>query len=112
MSPAFQFKTSDGSLEVDYVAQVMESSPPEHEVVFYIDNGGIGLEERLQSGIDAMLNALDQNGFLPKQDYFWVQDRRDNHSESAWAKRLPNALRLLIGKAKPGKDSGSSGDDR
>ena len=86
MSPAFKFD------RLDYVKTVQKSSDGKKPIRIYIDNGGIGLEERLQSGIDEMLTALNVKGYIQDRDYFWVKDSTSDHNESAWAKRLPKAL--------------------
>jgi hypothetical protein len=64
--------------------------------LFYIDNGGIGLETELQPGIDEMLAALDKNGYLKGKDYVWTQVPEAEHNESAWAKRFPHALKFCL----------------
>ena len=66
-------------------------------MVFYVDNGGIGLEQRLQPGIDAMITALDEKGLQRDKDYRLVIDSNAKHFEAAWAKRLPEALTWLLG---------------
>ena len=91
MSPAFKIN------DLDYVVTVYSDDGPRREVKFYIDNGGVGLEKRLQPGIDAMLKTLDKKGYVPHQDYFWVLDEKAEHNEAAWAKRMPEALTLLFG---------------
>ena len=98
MSPTFQFKRPDGSISVDYVPHVAKSKLPDKAPYFYLDNGGVGLEEILQPGIDAMLAALQEKGFKPNADFTWKHFPEARHNESAWAKRLPAALQLLFGK--------------
>ncbi|MCA9229459.1 MAG: hypothetical protein KDA57_02310 [Planctomycetales bacterium] len=97
MSPAFQAEKTDGTSATDYVATVSSSQRPSEPVYFYLDNGGIGLEQRLQPGIDQMLEALQAQGFRPDQDYHWMHAPQARHAESAWAKRFPQALKLLLG---------------
>lgn len=89
MSPAFQYKG------FDYVPKVTQATT-KPAIHCYIDNGGEGLETVLQPGCEAMLNALKAAGYRLNHDYYWVQDPAANHFESAWAKRLPNALVLLL----------------
>jgi predicted alpha/beta superfamily hydrolase len=96
MSPAFQMKSADRNTRFDYVEDVRNSPQPELPMLFYFDNGGIGLEELLQPGIDAMLQALQEKGLQPDRDYIWIHDSEARHSESAWARRLPEALRILL----------------
>ncbi|PIS30124.1 MAG: histidine kinase [Candidatus Marinimicrobia bacterium CG08_land_8_20_14_0_20_45_22] len=86
MSPAFKID------QIDYVKNVQKYSGKKKPIRIYIDNGGVGLETRLQPGIDDMLTALSEKGYIQDRDYFWVKDLTAEHNESAWAKRLPNAL--------------------
>ena len=100
MSPAFQMESPEKKYHLDYVKRVRESSRPDSPLRIYIDNGGVGMELLLQPGIDAMLAALDEKGLRRDHDYFWVHDPEARHSESAWARRLPDALRKLLSKRK------------
>ncbi|MHC2991062.1 histidine kinase [Pontibacter sp. HJ8] len=92
MSPAFKV------MHIDYVKDVLAYTGKKKVLFFYIDNGGIDLEEKLQPGIDEMLNALQQKGYREGKDYFWVRDPEAPHFESAWARRMPLALKLMQGK--------------
>ena len=96
MSPSFQVEDADRDFHLDYVEHVRNSSLPEHPLRFYFYNGGIGLEELLQPGINAMLNALQEKGLRQDHDYIWIRDPEARHSESAWARRLPGALQKLL----------------
>jgi predicted alpha/beta superfamily hydrolase len=89
MSPAFKIE------EIDYVKKVIESKKRKN-VFFYIDNGGIGLEQKLQPGVDAMLSALKQKGYKEGKDYFYFNDPKARHFESDWAKRFPQAVKLCL----------------
>ena len=91
MSPAFKTKG------VNVVRHVRKDKGPKPDVLFYFDNGAVGLEEQLQPGIDQMMSTLDRMGYQLGDDYFWVLDQDARHFESAWAKRIPNALKLLYG---------------
>ncbi|MBU2505247.1 MAG: histidine kinase [Bacteroidetes bacterium] len=92
MSPAFKIGN------IDYVRAVNEYSDDKKVILIYIDNGGIGLEERLQPGIDDMLKTLKEKGFEYEKDLFWILDKEAEHNEAAWAKRIPTALKILFGK--------------
>jgi hypothetical protein len=96
MSPAFQMENTARGVNFDYVQSLKESSRPELPLRIYIDNGGMGLEQLLQPGIDAMLATLEQKGLRRDHDYFWKLDPEARHSESAWAKRFPDALLRMI----------------
>ncbi len=90
LSPALKVQN------IDYVKNVREGGKP--DVVFYLDNGGIGLEEQLQPGIDEMIAALKQKGYIENKDFFWVHDKSARHFESDWAKRMPKAFELMLEK--------------
>ncbi len=96
MSAAFKYGGEQKKPFVDYVAVVQESPRPDKPVYFYIDNGGVGLEANLQPGIDDMLKALASKGFKSGRDFHWIHAPDDRHHESAWAKRFPHALQLMI----------------
>ncbi|MEQ8836409.1 MAG: alpha/beta hydrolase-fold protein, partial [Lacipirellulaceae bacterium] len=96
MSPAFKFEKSPGEVVVDYVATVLKTEQPPEGVAFYIDNGGVGLETRLQPGVDAMIEALEQKGFQREKNLRYLFSKEAPHSESAWAKRFPQAIEFLF----------------
>jgi len=92
MSPAFKIEN------IDYVKTVKAYQGEKKDLFFYIDNGGVGLELRLQPGIDEMIDALEQKGYNEGSDFIWIHDAGAKHSESAWALRLPKALMLCLSK--------------
>jgi predicted alpha/beta superfamily hydrolase len=93
MSPAFRHKR----IGLDYVQVVQADAGPKRDAFFYIDDGGIELEARLQPGIDAMLAVLENKGYHRGRDFEWVHEPDAPHFETAWARRLPAALQLLLG---------------
>lgn len=98
MSPAFKYESDDGRYDIDYVQTVRESELPTEPLFFYIDSGGDAIDSKLQPGIEEMLRALQEKGFKPGEDYAWIQDKDARHSEADWAKRFPEAIRLLFRK--------------
>ncbi|MDB5013144.1 MAG: histidine kinase [Daejeonella sp.] len=90
MSPAL--KISD----IDYVKVVNQHSQNKKEIFLYLDNGGIGLESDLRPGIDEMITALKTAGYKEGRDFVFVVDPTAKHFEAEWAKRLPEALRLVL----------------
>ena len=95
MSPAFRYKNADGALAFDYVPSIQDRDRPRYSVLFYLDNGGVGLDKTLQPGIDEAMNALKEKGLKPGRDFHWVHAAQDRHFESAWAKRFPKALKTI-----------------
>jgi len=91
LSPAFIFNS------INYVAMIETDTTPNPDVLFYIDNGGVGLDEKLQPGIDKMIETLENKGFERDKDFIWIKDENARHFESAWAKRLPFMLKLFFG---------------
>ncbi len=90
MSPAFKIQ------HIDYVDDVLNYKGKKKKLYFYIDNGGIELEEKLQPGIDEMLVALKAKGYHEGKDFIWIKAPTDQHSEAAWARRMPHALKLIF----------------
>lgn len=88
LSPAF-IKPFDGA-----VAIVRKTRAP-RKIKLYIDNGGAGLETKLQPGCDAMLDALREAGFQDGKNLAWFKDSVAEHNEKAWAKRLWRPLEFL-----------------
>lgn len=96
MSPAFRIEKEGGSLKIDYVSHVQQSPRPSEPIAVYISNGDVGLEEKLQPGVDAMLATLKEKGLHPTKNLHWLIDHTARHTESAWAKRFPNAILTLL----------------
>jgi predicted alpha/beta superfamily hydrolase len=97
MSPAFRVEKKDSDdAAIDYVTAVEKSDPPKRPVFFYIDIGGVGLEAKLQPGVDVMLTALKAKGLKEGSDYVYVRDPVAKHFEGAWAKRFPAALETMF----------------
>lgn len=90
-SPAFKF------MWIDAVTEVEQYSGPKKNIKFYFDNGGVGLDANLQPGLDAMLSALNKQGYKEGKDYMLVIDKDADHNETAWAKRAGNALLYILG---------------
>ncbi|MCF8260030.1 MAG: hypothetical protein K9J12_04595 [Melioribacteraceae bacterium] len=90
-SPAFKI----GSF--DYVFDVANYNDDKKDLLIYIDNGGVGLEAKLQPGIEEMVSLLKQKGFEEGNDLFVVFDKEAQHNEIAWAQRIPNFLKLMFG---------------
>jgi len=95
MSPAFKTPTSMGS-GWDYGQVVRTTKETPRGVFFYIDNGGVGLESHLQPGVDEMISALKSRGYTEGKDFLSVLDKDAKHSEADWAKRFPEALKLVM----------------
>lgn len=87
LSPAFQHQ------DFDYVAKAAEQVLPTPMPAFYLDNGTLDLEERLQPGIDAMKVFLDSREIA----YEWYLDVGAAHSEGAWANRIDIPLKWMFG---------------
>ena len=92
LSPAFKIQ------ELNYVDSIACYSGTKKALKLYIDNGGIGLESELQPGIDEMIVALQNNGYVLGKDLFWSVDPNAIHSESAWAQRIWQPLVYFFGK--------------
>lgn len=89
VSPAFKIEN------IDYVSVIQNYSNKKKPVKIYFDNGGIGLEEKLQPGIDEMMNTLNSKGYKLNQDFVWYKFENAQHSERDWAKRVWRMLKFL-----------------
>lgn len=94
ISPAFKID------EYDFVDNVKLHHGEKKKLKFYIDNGSDALDTRLQAGIDEMLKALNEKGFIENQDYYFFKDLTGSHNENSWAKRFWRALIYLFGTEK------------
>lgn len=92
LSPAFKIG------KYDFVDNVLSYEGKLKDIFFYIDNGGIGLEDSLQAGIDEMLTAIKNIGYQEGENFVWVKDKFAEHNESAWAERAHLFLKLFFGK--------------
>ncbi|MGH1363459.1 MAG: alpha/beta hydrolase-fold protein [Calditrichia bacterium] len=90
LSPAFIYKG------VNSVTQVSNYSGNKKPMRLYIDNGGEGLEKKLQPGCDAMLSALKEIGY-DESEVFWKLYPKALHTEKAWAERLHEPLLFMFG---------------
>lgn len=94
-SPAFRVEG-----EPDWSLFFTESGGGQRNVFFYVDNGGVGLEERLQPGIDYLLGFWQEQGYREGEDFVLVLDPEAEHKETAWAARFPAALKLALERAR------------
>lgn len=91
-SPAFKIR------KYNFVDNVLNYNGMKKDLFFYIDNGGVGLEDSLQVGIDEMLEALKLKGYEGNVDFVWIKDNNAEHNEAAWAERVHLFLKLFFGK--------------
>jgi len=91
ISPAFKI------YEIDYVTPVADYAGTPVKLNIYIDNGGLGLEERLQPGVDEMLLALKKQGFEEGEGFVWRKFPDALHNEKAWAERFHFPLLQFFG---------------
>lgn len=82
--------------KIDYVTPIKNYTRARKNIKLFIYNGGIGLEEKLQPGIDEMLNVLKEKGFVENKDILFIKDPSAEHNESAWAKNINKALEFLF----------------
>lgn len=68
------------------------------DIKVYFDNGSIGLEKRLQPGIDEALALLKARGYKENKDLEWFLDEGADHNEASWAKRVWRPLLFMFGK--------------
>ena len=97
-SKAACFSPALKTRELDYVSRVRHDGKLPLPVKIYLDNGGIGLEEKLQPGIDEMLTVLKEIGYRADQDFYWYKDSTAAHNESAWKERVWRPFVFFWGK--------------
>jgi predicted alpha/beta superfamily hydrolase len=97
MSPAFKVVEPTRSINVNYVDDVINYNGPRKNIRVYIDNGGVGIEQIIQPGIEEMITALESKGYKKGVDYIFMLDKKAVHTESAWAERLPDAIKFIYG---------------
>ena len=94
MSPAF---LDPANKRVWDYPRDLRASPAKPQPLFlYIDNGGVGLDQVLQPGVDQMLEVLKSKGFKDDKSLVFVKAPRAKHNEADWAKRLPKAIELVM----------------
>jgi predicted alpha/beta superfamily hydrolase len=64
---------------------------------FYMDNGEVGLEKKIQKHCDRMMALLPGKGFQEGLDYQWFLDAGAEHNENAWAARVWRPLEFMFG---------------
>jgi predicted alpha/beta superfamily hydrolase len=100
LSPAFWF--ARGAI-YKYVKKA-----PFHPGRIYLDAGTRELSEgnwitirsrsrRYCAGIRRMHGLLAEKGYRPQRDLLYVEEKSAQHEENAWARRLPGAIRFLLG---------------
>jgi predicted alpha/beta superfamily hydrolase len=70
---------------------------PPRPIRIYMDNGTVGLEQRLQKGIDRMLPLLKSQGYVEGVNFHWFLDKGAEHNELAWALRVHRPLEFMFG---------------
>lgn len=93
LSPAFI-----APYDEEAVRAVERYAGADKKIRLYLDNGGVALDSLLQSGCDAMLDALAQKGFARGKNLEWFHDKNAEHNERAWARRLWRPLLFMFGR--------------
>ncbi len=52
---------------------------------------------RYYASVRRMQRSLTKKGYRPRQTLLYVEDKWGRHEEAAWARRLPKAIRFLLG---------------
>jgi predicted alpha/beta superfamily hydrolase len=91
LSPALKIR------KYDFVTPVANYTGDKKNIAIYIDNGGVGVEDSLQAGIDDMLSVLKKKGYAENGDLYWYKDAEAKHTEGDWAKRIWRPLIYMFG---------------
>ena len=92
MSPAFKID------QIDYVKNVKLFRGSKKNIRVYMFNGGSDLENRLQPGIEEMMNTLKKKDYIPDIDFFWFKDKTASHNESTWSQYFWQPLKIFYKK--------------
>lgn len=82
----------------NYLPYVENYSGIKKNIKLYIDNGGIGIEQELQPGIDETIILLEKKGYIQGSDFIVFYDKDALHNEESWAKRVWRPLLFFFGK--------------
>ena len=93
LSPVFV----DRDINANAVPVVENYSGGSKKIRIYMDNGGVGLDSQLQPGCEAMLWALQADGFKMGENLEWYRDPDAEHNERAWSKRVWRPLLFMYG---------------
>jgi enterochelin esterase-like enzyme len=85
---------------LDYVRTVRNTTDVPKDIRVYLDNGDVGLEERLQPGNDEVMSELEKKGYRSGIDFTWYLDKGAEHGEEAWARRGHRFIRWLLSESK------------
>jgi predicted alpha/beta superfamily hydrolase len=80
---------------LDYITTVATDSG-QRQMTLYIDNGSIGVDKRLQPGIDEMIQVLENKGYQAGVDFYWYHVPGAEHNEQAWLKRFWRPLQIFF----------------
>jgi len=78
----------------DFISS-QESVP--NKVKIYIDHGGVGDEAKYAPDYRGLRDLLIEKGCRPGIDLAYCFDKRGDHSERSWARRVKRPLRFLFG---------------
>ncbi len=81
LSTAFHIKN------INYIPNVARYHGKKKNIKIYIDIGTKDLEKRLKPGVDEMVEALKEKGYLLGNDLEYYIAKGADHSEADWAKR-------------------------
>ena len=94
ISPAFKIG------RYNFVDNVETYKGEKKKIVVYIDNGDNELDSKLQSGVEEMLAALKNHGYVEMKDFIYYKNQNVLHNERDWAKNIWRALIFLFGTEK------------
>ncbi len=90
LSPAFKYNGFDYTPEIEKLEK-------DNGIKLYIDNGTVGLEEKLLPGVLEAKKKLLNLGFTEGKDFIFFIDKNATHNEAAWAKRTYRYLEYFFG---------------
>ena len=82
---------------IDFISPVKNYTGKKKQIRIYIDNGSVGLEDSLQYGVDEMLSALKETGYVEGEDFYFYKAMGAKHFESDWVERIWRPLIFMFG---------------
>jgi len=93
-SPAFKIDN------YNFVDNVTDYNGKKKNIKVFINNGDNELDSRLQTGVDEMINALVNQGYVEGKDFYFFKAKNSQHGERDWAKSVWRSLIFLFGTEK------------
>ncbi len=93
-SPAFKIDN------YNFVDNISDYNGKKKNIKVFINNGDNDLDSQLQPGVDEMIDALNNQGYVEGKDFYFFKAKNSQHGERNWAKGVWRSLIFLFGTEK------------